>query len=94
MSEIELATSKQGFPSFFFKGVMKPCFQICGYWPDSTISLKITDKGFERKSLKALIRGNGISKGQTLVFRSFPILLSISDGDMEGKAGGRSSVGN
>jgi len=47
--------------------------------------LKRTDKGFERKSLKALIRGNGISKGRKLVFLSFPILLSISDGEMEGK---------
>jgi hypothetical protein len=56
--------------------------------------LKITDKGFERKSLKELIRGDRISKGQTLVFHSFLILLLISDGDMEGKTGGRTSAGN
>ena len=75
--EIGRTLSKLGFPSFFSKGLMKPYFQICGCWPDSGISLKITNKGFEKKSLKALIRGNGISKGQTLVFPSFPIFILI-----------------
>jgi len=73
---------------------MKPCFYVCGKFPDSVISLKRTGKGFKRKSLKALIRGKGISKGRTLVFLSFPIFLSISDGKIEGKEGERSSVGN
>ena len=86
VSEIWRTPSKLGFPSFFFKGVMKPCFRICGDWPNSVILLQITDKDAERKSLKALIRGNGISKGQTIIFCSFPIFLSIGDGDIEGKA--------
>ena len=71
MSEIGRTPSKLGFPSFLFKAAMKPCFAVCGYGPDAVISFKITDKGFERKSLKAQRRRNGISKGQTLVFRYF-----------------------
>ena len=46
--------SKLGFPFFFFKGVMKPCFQIVGICPDSVISLNRKDKGLERKSPMAL----------------------------------------
>ena len=58
------------------------------------ISLNRKDKGLERKSPNALIGGNGISIGRTLVFLSFSILLSIPDGETVGKEGGRTSVGN
>jgi len=56
--------------------------------------LKRTVEGFERKSLKARIKGNVISKGQTLVFLGFPILLLILDKEIEGKEGEKSSVGD
>ena len=64
---------------------MRPCLNIIGVHPDLITLLKRIDKGFERKLLKVLIRGNRISKGQTLVFLSFSILLSVSDGETERK---------
>ena len=73
---------------------MKPCFQIVGICPDLVISLNGTDKGLERKSPKAQIRENGISKGQILVFLSLSILLSILDRETVGKTGDGASVDN
>ena len=73
---------------------MKPCSQIVGFCPDLVILLNRTDKGLGRKTPKALIRGNGISKGQTLVFLSLSILLSNSDGETVGKKRDEASVDN
>ena len=73
---------------------MKPSFQIVAICPNLVLSLNRTDKGLDRKSPKALIRGNGISKGQTLVFLSLSILLSISDGETVGKKGDGAPVDN
>ena len=73
---------------------MKPYFQIVGICPDLVISLNRTDKGLARKSPKALIGGNGISKGQTRVFLSLSILLSISDGETVGEKGDGAPVDN
>ena len=94
VSIIGQTPSKPGFLFFFFNRVMKPCFQIVGICPDLVISLNRTDKGLDRKSPKALIRGNGISKGQTLVFLSLSILLSISDGETVREKGDGASVDN
>jgi len=61
------------------------------------ISLNRTDKGLERKSLKTLISGDGITKlfpKYPLAFLSFSILLSLSDGETVGKEGKRASAGN
>jgi len=73
---------------------MKPCFHICAKCSGSIISLKRTDKGNERKPLKALIRGADKFRGQALVFLSFPILLSIFRGEIKGKERGRSIASN
>ena len=56
--------------------------------------LNRNDKGLERKSPKALIKGSKIFKGPTLVFVSFTILPSVSDGETVGKEGDRGPVGN
>ena len=56
--------------------------------------MKRTDKGNERKPLKALIRGADKFRGQALVFLSFPILLSIFRGEIKGKERGRSIASN
>ena len=73
---------------------MKSCFQFVRICPDLVISLNRTDKGLDRKSPKALVRGSGISKRQTLVFLCLSILLSISDGKTVGKKGDGAPVDN
>jgi len=40
------------------------CFRICGKCPDFVMSLKRTDKGFGNESLKAIIKGEGMPRGQ------------------------------
>ena len=74
------------FSVFLFQGGYETLFLNLRRLARLSNLIEITDKDVERKSLKALMRGNGISKGQTIIFCSFPIFLSIGDGDIEGKA--------
>ena len=92
MREIGGIPSKSGV--FLFQRGYHNQFPYRWNSPRFSNLIKKDRQGPWKKSLKALIRGNGISKGRTLIFLSFPILLSISDGETEGREGERRPVGN
>ena len=61
-------TFKTRFSVFLFQGGYETLFLNLRRLARLSNLIEITDKDVERKSLKVLTRGNGISKGQTFIF--------------------------